>query len=334
MAGESHNLILGIDIGGTSLRLALAQSAKRVISRRKVTSPADEEPRVMVDTISRLAGELLAEARGGSLAAVGVSAPGPVDSKSGTLMDPPNLSRFHTVPLRDLLRRELSAPVALENDANAAALAEHRMGSGREVQDMVYVTISTGIGGGLIADGRLISGARGGAGEIGHITIDVNGPPCGCGKNGCWEAMASGTAINKELVRRVRAGEDSVLAESVRRAPGLVDARAVHEAAFQGDQLSNDILDKIALYTGIGLGSVVNVLNPELVVVGGGLTRIGDRILRPAFDICRQQIFPLHNKGLRLEVSRMGDEGPLLGALVLAAELREGCCPVPEVSRD
>ena len=287
----------------------------------------------MVDTISRIAGELLAEAGGGPLAAVGISAPGPVDSKSGTLMDPPNLPRFHTVPLRDLLSRELSAPVALENDANAAALAEHRMGSGRGVQDMVYVTISTGIGGGLIAGGRLISGARGGAGEIGHITIDVNGPPCGCGKNGCWEAMASGTAINKELVRRVRAGEDSVLAESVKRDPGLVDARAVHEAALQGDRLSNEILDKVAFYTGVGLGSVVNVLNPELVVVGGGLTGIGDRILGPAFDICRRQIFPLHNRGLRLEVSRLGDGVALLGALVLADELREGQYPGPKALR-
>ncbi|MEE9248781.1 MAG: ROK family protein [Dehalococcoidia bacterium] len=333
MADESHNLILGIDIGGTSLRLALAQSAERVLSRRKVASPADQDPQVMVDTISRLVGELLAEAGGGPLAAVGVSAPGPVDSKSGTLMDPPNLIRFHTVPLRDLLRRELSAPVALENDANAAVLAEHRMGSGQGVQDMVYVTMSTGIGGGLIAGGRLITGARGGAGEIGHITIDVKGPPCGCGKNGCWEAMASGTAINKELVRRVGAGEDSVLAESVRRDPSLVDARAVHEAALQGDQLSNDILDKVAYYTGVGLGSVVNILNPELVVVGGGLTRNGDRILGPAFEICRQQIFPLHNKGLRLEVSHMGDQVALLGALVLAAELREDHCPAPKASR-
>ena len=304
-----------------------------MISRRKVASPADQDPQVMVDAISRLVGELLAEAGGGPLAAVGVSAPGPVDLKSGTLMDPPNLARFHTVPLRDLLRRELSAPVVLENDANAAALAEHRRGSGRGVQDMVYVTRSTGIGGGRIAGGRLISGARGGAGEIGHITIDVKGPPCGCGKNGCWEAMASGAAINKELVRRVRAGEDSVLAESVRRDPSLVDASAVHEAALQGDQLSNEILDKVAFYTGVGLGSVINVLNPELVVVGGGLTRIGDRILGPAFEICRQQIFPLHNKDLRLEVSRMGDQVALLGALVLAAELREGHSPGPKASR-
>ena len=323
MPNQRDGLLLGIDIGGTSLRVVLAESTKRILKHRKVSSPADESPEVMVRTISRISRELLKDAGGGTLSAVGLSSPGPVDTTLGMLVNPPNLRQYQQVPLRDLLYRELEAPVRMENDANAAALAESRLGCGQGVENLVYVTVSTGIGGGIIAGGRLYHGARGGAGEVGHITIDVNGPSCGCGKHGCWESLGSGMAINREAIRRIEAGEESILAELARKDPRAVDAKAVHQAALKGDRLSNQILDRVAFYMGVGLGSVVNVFNPELVVVGGGLTQMGPRLLNPAFRICRERISPLHNVGLRLEVSRLGDDVALLGALVLAQELRD-----------
>ena len=217
-----------------------------------------------------------------------------------------------------MLQEALALPVALENDANAAAIAEHRVGRGKGTRHLAYVTLSTGIGAGIISDGRPVRGARGAAGEVGHIKFMVDGPECGCGQRGCWEALASGSAMQKEALHLIEEGHQTSLSSLQ---PSEIDAQAIFHAAQSADSLANRILDKAAYFTGIGLAAIVDVLNPEIVIVGGGLTQMGPRLLGPAFKTCREHIFPLHDKALRLEVSNLGDDVSLVGALALAEEL-------------
>ena len=323
MSTNSHALLLGVDIGGTSLRVAIAESPENIIEKRKIPSPSDELPQVMVDTISHTARDLLDSTSGGHLSAVGLSAAGPVDTSQGRIMNPPQLHKFENVPLRDMLHNDLGAPVIMENDATAAVLAEHRLGHGQGIKNMLYITVSTGIGGGIITRGKVYHGARGGAGEVGHMTIKVDGPECGCGRRGCWESLASGSAIAREATRRLRQGEESLLRQLGADNPNNINAQIVHQVALKDDVMSKDILEKTSYYLGIGLANVVNIFNPELVVLGGGLTQMGDYLLAPAYQVCRERIFPLHAMDLRIEVTELGDEIALLGALALAEELAE-----------
>jgi glucokinase len=317
----SHPIfMLGVDIGGTQLRLAITDNPGHVICRRVLPSPAQEAPAIMVEAIVQTAKDLLEDVGGTSLAAVGVAAPGPIDVSNSEVLNAPNLPKFRRTPLKALLERELEAPVVLENDANAAAVAEQRLGHGRNVENMVYITVSTGIGGGIIIDGRLYHGFRGGAGEFGHMTIDPKGPLCGCGKRGCWEAFASGTAIAHEAARRLLSHDQSPSRLADGKGDSL-DARMVCEAALAGDRLSQEILNFSAFYFGVGLANVVNVFSPELVVVGGGLTNAGELFISPAFKTCRAWTFPFHADNVRLEVTYLGDDIALLGALELAGDL-------------
>ncbi len=315
---NQDSLIFGVDIGGTSVRAALAHSPTPILAKTRRPSPANQPPEAMVHAVKDIYHLLLSEVGTKTASAVGVSSPGPVDTVAGTLVDPPNLPLYETVPLRDMLQESLGLPVALENDANAAAIAEHRVGQGKGTLHLAYVTLSTGIGAGIISDGRPIRGARGAAGEVGHIKLMVDGPECGCGQRGCWEALASGSAMRKEALRLIKEGHTTSL--SSLEAPAI-DAQAIFHAARSGDSLANRILDKAAYFTGIGLAAIVDVLNPEIVIIGGGLTQMGPRLLDPAFKTCREHIFPLHERFLRLEVSNLGDDVSLVGALVLAEEL-------------
>ena len=321
MTSVKRPVMLGVDIGGTSMRLALAHSPQRILAQRKVPTPSKESPQVVVETISRNARQLLDEVDGSSIAVVGSTAPGPVDFEQGRVRNSPHLTQFIDVPFRDLLEEELAVPAVVDNDCNAGVLAEHRFGCGRDARNMLYITVSTGIGGGILADGEVYRGAVGAAGEVGHMAVDPDGPECGCGSSGCWEALASGTAITCEAKRRVEAGEDTSLRQVYDL--GRLDPKAVHEAARRGDKVGSEVLEGAAFYLGVGLAGIVNIFNPELIVLGGGVTQIGDDILKPAFQVCRERAFPLHAHGLRLEVTRLGDEVSMLGALAMAEELLE-----------
>lgn len=310
-------LIFGIDIGGTSLRAALAHSPTSILAKTRRASPANQPPEAMVHAIKDMYSDLISQSGADSAIGVGVSSPGPVDTVAGILVDPPNLALYETVPLRDMLQEALSLPITLENDANAAVIAEHRVGQGNGTLHLAYVTLSTGIGAGIISEGMLLRGTRGAAGEVGHIKLMVDGPECGCGQKGCWEALASGSAMQKEALRLIEEGHQTSLSDLD---PSTIDAQAIFQAAQSGDSLSNCILDRAAYFTGIGLAAVVDVLNPEMVIIGGGLAQMGPRLLAPAFKTCRDHIFPLHERTLRLEVSKLGDDVSLIGALILAQE--------------
>ncbi|MBN1152389.1 MAG: ROK family protein, partial [Dehalococcoidia bacterium] len=196
------------------------------------------------------------------------------------------------------------------------------------VADLVYVTVSTGIGGGVIAGGRLLEGACGAAGEVGHMTIDVNGPPCACGRSGCWEALASGSALAERTVSRLEEGDDSIINDLSGGEMANVDAQMVALAARQGDALAMEMIASTAFYIGVGLGNLINIFNPSIVIVGGGVTKIGEAILGPAARVARERAYVTAAGDVEIRTAMLGDDSPLLGAAALVWGLAEAQTPV------
>jgi glucokinase len=314
--------LLAIDIGGTSIRVAIAQTPGAELHRRSFSTPDDIPPAELADRIAEAARSLM-ERYGVSIAAGGAAVAGTVDHRTGIVVESPNVEQFRDTPLRDLLADRLGVPMDVENDANVAALGEHRLGTGRRVRHMVYLTISTGVGGGIIADGKLYRGAAGGAGEIGHMTIQADSKAvCGAGHRGCLEALASGTAIAREAQERLRARERSLLLSMVNGEIDRVSAIEVFDAARQQDRMSRDVIEHAIFYLAVGLADIVNIFNPEVIVLGGGVARGGaDLLIDPAVVMARQRSFKLHDSSVQYRMTKMGDDNGLRGALVLADEL-------------
>ncbi|MGH7562025.1 MAG: ROK family protein [Gemmatimonadales bacterium] len=277
--------ILGIDIGGTNLVVgAVTEDGRTVRGLVTEATGAPDGPDVVIDRIVRMARDVLQQTRGEDREAqflgVGVGAPGPLDRKSGIVLLTPNL-RWTNMPLRDRIQSALDMPTALENDANCAMLGEHWVGAARGATHAVCFTIGTGIGGGLVVDGRLVHGAADVAGEVGHMTIEVNGRRCGCGNDGCLEAYASGPAIARRSIEAIDAGASSEMPVLVNGEVSTITAQTVFEAAQAGDPLADEIVRDTAKYLGVGVANLVNLLNPEVVVICGGVTRAGDHLFTP-----------------------------------------------------
>jgi glucokinase len=321
------SLLLAVDIGGTKLALGIAHAdrlaasgmVKRIV---KEPIPAPGTPDVVIARIVEQARGLVA-AEGGNVAAIGISIGGPLDHRSGTVLNFPHLPGWRDIPLRDILADALGAPARLDNDANLGALAEHRWGAGQGVEDMVYLTISTGIGGGVIVGGKLIHGVGSGAGEVGHITVQTGGPRCPCGNPGCLEMMASGTAIARrarEAADRNPGGARRMLELAGGDAAALT-AEIVAMAAGEGDPLAGEVWEETAEYIAIGLGSIIHVLSPELIVLGGGVAQTGEQLLGPVRRRLRDHVFYVPVDRIRVTAASLGHDSALLGAATLAGDL-------------
>ena len=314
--------LLGVDVGGTQTRVAIARTPRGAIRRIAFSSPARSDPKLLIDGIVDAARELAGKADAEITAGV-VACAGTVDTATGTIVESPNLPMVREFAMADALKERLNVPIEIENDATAAAHAVHRMGVGRGTREMIYLTISTGIGGGIVSGGKLLRGIAGAAGEFGHMTIGLyRGIQCPCGLSGCWETMASGTAIARMARMRIEAGEDSSLVELIReRGHESVTARDVFDAAAQDDALARTVVDEAGYALGVGLANIVNIFNPELIVLGGGLARGQDEFVEHGISVARERAFKLQNRSVRYEVTELGDDNGLRGALLLAREL-------------
>ena len=314
---------VGVDLGATKIfSLAALPDGREAGSDRRPTL-ADQGPQAVIGHIvdSVRAALAAAGAAEADLAAVGVAAPGPVDQERGVVRNPPNLPGWSAVPVAQILRDALGAPVALENDADAAALGEHTFGAGRDFRNMIFITLSSGIGGGMILDGRLYRGATGAAGEVGHMVVNEAGPLCGCGQRGCLEALASGTAIAARAAALAAEGKSPLLARLARESPPLT-AEDVQRAALEGDAVAQRVIEEAGHYLGLGLVNLVHVFNPHGIVIGGGVSHMGDLILEPAREVVRQRCFPLSQEGLSIVAGVLGDRAGALGAIVALGETR------------
>lgn len=292
--------ILGIDLGGTNIVAGCVRRDGHALAgfRSEPTRP-EEGPDAVVDRIVTLGREAIAQTRVADPAAVilgaGIGAPGPLDRAQGIVLLTPNLG-WVDMPLRARVGTPLGLDAALDNDANCAVLGEWWRGAAQGTRHAIGVTLGTGVGGGIIVDGRLYHGASDVAGEVGHITIDANGRRCACGNDGCLEAYASGPAIARRAVEALKAGAESSLAALE---PSQITAQSVYQAATEGDSLARDVVRDTARYLGAGVANLVNIFNPEVVVVCGGVTLAGDglfgplrhevarRAFKPAVSACR-----------------------------------------------
>ncbi len=317
----SGNFTIGIDLGGTNIKGGVCDAAGVQIVRRSTETGADRgvEPVIarMVELVDRLSSDAgLGES---DLRAIGIGAPGPMSHSAGVILNAPNLPGWVNVPLRAKFREATGRPVVLENDANAAAFGEFTCGAGKHTRDMVMLTLGTGIGGGIILDGRLWRGRFSTAAEIGHLIVEPDGRPCPCGKRGCRERYSSANAIAERVVEAIEAGEESSLAP-VAEAGEPLDARAVDRAADDGDPLAARVWSEACRYLAIGVINLQHLLNPELVVFGGGLIHAGIRLLTPIQEHFEQQVWKLAPDAPRLVFAELGDDAGTIGAAALARE--------------
>jgi glucokinase len=253
---------------------------------------------------------------------IGIGAPGPLNQKTGVIFAPPNLPGWHNVPLGEIFHQHFQMPIFIENDANAAALGEYLFGAGRGSRDMVYMTISTGIGGGIIMDGRLIEGIVGTAGELGHMTIDWHGDRCNCGNIGCLEAISSGTAIARranELAAAGRADELLHFAQDHQHEIEIegslhINARVVAHAAEEGIEVAQEIIARAAEGLGVGLVNIIHIFNPERIILGGSVTQIGERLLGPAMKIVSERALQAPREAASILPAELGADTGLVGA--------------------
>jgi len=316
MSESESGFVVGLDLGGTKILSLCLDESLNIVGRDYRETEADQGPDAV---ISRMIESARAAAGGRNLNGIGVSAPGPLDINRGVVTKAPNLPGWTDIPLQERVRELTNLPAWIENDANAGAVAEHRMGAGRGTRHMILVAVGTGVGGGLILDGRLFHGASGGAGEVGHMIVDPDGPICGCGRKGCLEAVASGRALDKAAVEIVAAEPDGAVARAARREGEEPDARILDIAASEGDAAAVEALTRAGRFLGAGLTNLTNLLNPDVIAIGGSV-RNSDIYLRTAIDMMRSSAFAQHSADVRVVEAELGDEAPAMGAAIIALE--------------
>jgi glucokinase len=310
--------LLALDFGGTKHTAAvITPGERRWQAHRRVFSPPDADARYDLETMFALAHELLAGARP---AAVGVSFGGPVDFASGTVRLSHHVPGWENIPLRRTLEAEFGAPASVDNDANVAALGEHRFGAGQGHDSLMYVTVSTGVGGGWILNGRPWRGADGMAGEIGHTVVDPDGPVCLCGKRGCVERLASGPYMAQQAGELLAAQPERghVLRALSGGDPAAITGQLLAQAAARGDDLAWEALRGGAWALGVGIGNAANLVNPGRFVLGGGVTGAGERWWAVVRRVAREMALP--QVCFDVVPAALGDDAPLWGAVALAQD--------------
>ena len=317
----SAGLVAAVDLGATSIDVALITLGGEILAHRGESADIKDGPRIILGRVKvrleELLGEQSAESR--EVLSVGIGIPGPVEHAAGVLRSPHIMPGWDRFLIQDAFAAEYAAPILVDNDVNVMALGEHWGGVGREVDNMLFVKIGTGIGAGIIADGRLYRGAQGYAGDIGHICVDPNGPVCSCGNKGCLEAMAAAPAIARKAERCAREGLSPTLA-GVLAERGKVRADDVGEAASLGDYHALEIIRDCGRLVGRVLATLVSTLNPSLIVIGGGVANIGHSLLAEIRSTVYGRSVPLATRSLPVMLSGLDRLAGITGAGVLAAE--------------
>jgi glucokinase len=322
---RSHRPVLAVDIGGTKILTAIVSPAGQVMAHCYELTRASEGPRAVIERLFACLDLLISRKNGNTsqFEAIALGTAGPLEQKRGLVTSSPHLPGWRNVPLRDIVYKRYHLDTYMINDAQAAALGEQQLGAGKGTQNLIFLTISTGIGGGIVINGRLFTGHDGSAGEIGHMTVDINGPQCNCGNHGCLEVMASGTAVARDACARLTRGDKSQLIEMVHGDLSKITAKEIQQAAEEGDTLSREVIDRAAFYLGVGLASLVDIFNPEVIVIGGGMSRLGGRLLVPARKVVRQRAFRLPARTVRILRARLGIFSGVQGAAIFALHQQE-----------
>ena len=316
--------VVGIDIGGTKLATVVADKTGHILGKVRKPTHSEKGPEYAIGLLFDMVREVVNQVglEQTSISAIGVSCGGPLDTKTGIVYSPPNLPGWDALPLKALLESEFQVPVIIENDANASALAEFRFGGGRGYSAVLYMTMSTGIGGGIVIDGQVYHGANDSAGEVGHQILLPNGPRCGCGKRGCLEALCSGPAIARRAqaaIQKQRKGGKSPTA-LLTLADGRIEAvksEHVLAAARTGDALALELVQETAYYMGWGIANLVNILNPDIVLLGTIAVAAGDLLLDPIRETVSKFAMTRPAEAVHIAPAQLGDALGDLAAVAL-----------------
>lgn len=317
--------IIGVDLGGTNIVvgvLPMDGGTGDVLALASEATEAQRGAKFVVDRINSMietARERVTATHGGGpedFAGVGIGSPGPLDRKSGIVINTPNLG-WRNFPLRDLVGKAVNLPAVLDNDANCATYGEWWLGAGRNVNTLVGLTLGTGIGGGIVLNGEIFHGVSDAAGEIGHTTIEANGRKCKCGNYGCLEAYASGPAIALRAMEGIEAGTDSMLPDLVEGRLDSITAATVYEAAVLGDAYANEVMRETAKFLGAGVANVINMLNPEMIVIAGGVTKAGDHLFVPLKAEVRKRAFRSALEACQITPASLPGTAGVIGAAAM-----------------
>ena len=315
--------VVGVDMGGTKILSAVIDSEGNILSTAKVPTKADRGPSIVIDRIAESIRRAVdkSDVDTASIQAIGIGAPGPLDPATGIVIFAPNL-RWKDVRLKEELEARVGIPTFVDNDVNVGTLGEHVFGAGKGFQNVVGIFVGTGIGGGIIMNGELFHGASKTAGEIGHIIVKAGGPKCGCGTRGCLEALASRTAMAKQFQRAIlKKGKESVVSELTNGDLGTIRSGVLAKAIRANDKLTLKVIKKATKYLGIGIGSIVNFLNPEMIVLGGGVVEaLDDTFLDDIRAATEKYALPNTLNGVQIVPAKLGDNSGILGAAALARQ--------------
>lgn len=312
---------IGVDLGGTNIVSAIVNYQGEIVNSLKVPTLAERGKEATIKKIIEAIHKNIVQSSVApdNIIGIGIGAPGPLDIKRGIINFAPNLPGWRDVPLRKILEDEFNIKVVLENDANAAAWGERCFGAGQGVNNLVCFTLGTGIGGGIIIDGKIYHGNNYGAAELGHMTVNKDGPRCNCGNYGCLEAYSSATGIKNRIKNRIKEGikskflnfdNDDELFESLR-------LKLIFETARKGDKLTKSVVEEAISYLGIAIANIANILNPEMVVLVGGITNEGDKLLIPLKREVRKRAFYSNYKFLKIVIGKLDGNAGVLGAAAL-----------------
>lgn len=308
----SKEYVVAVDLGGTKIYTALVDLDGNMVNEKIVGTEADKGVETIVNNIKSTINYVINGIDKNNIKAIGIRSPGPLDVKKGLIVAPPNLP-FKNYNIVEELKNTYELPTFLDNDANAATLAEYMFGVGKGTENMVYVTVSTGIGGGAILNGKIYRGSTSNALEVGHTTVSENGQRCGCGNKGCSERMSSGTAIMKRSVEAVNSNVKTSLKDYEN-----VSAKEVFIEAAKGDYVANDILNELLSYLGLVVSNVMNTLDPDMVVLGGGVINGGDIVIEKVREVVNSRCLDIIAENCKIEKSNLEGKSGVLGAAALA----------------
>jgi len=302
-------------LGGTTIKTAVVDGTGRIVHWTGVETGAAEGPEAVIGRICTSVRQVLEESKitTRDIRGIGLGTPGPLDTRTGVVLDAVNLPRWKNVPLVEIISKETGVAATLDNDANAAAWGEYWAGAGKEVRSMVMLTLGTGIGGGVVIEDRLLRGATDTAAELGHTTINFDGPLCNCGNHGCVEAYASSPNTVRRFKEALAAGSDSSLRDRVQQGEEIT-TKLMHEEALKGDALCRQTLEDTGRYLGIGITNFIHTVDPERVVLSGGMIAAGDMIMAPLREEMKKRTFPVPAERVQVVWATLGDFAGVIGA--------------------